>query len=330
MNRRVFVTLLGGAAASWPLAARAQQPERMRRIGALNGGSSADDPDGQARLAAYLQQLQQLGWTDGRNVRIDYRWGLGDADNIRKYTAELVALAPDVIFAAGTAAVGPMLQATRTVPIVFALVADPVGAGFVDSLSRPGGNATGFLMFEYSLSGKWLEVLKQIAPGVTRAAVIRDPAISAGTGQFGVIQSVAASLGVEVSPVNVRDAVEIERAIAAFARSPNGGLIVTASALSAVHRDLIIALSARHKLPAVYYERYFVGAGGLISYGPDFVDQYRRAAGYVDRILRGEKPADLPVQAPTKYVLTINLKTAKALGLEVPTTLLARADEVIE
>jgi ABC-type uncharacterized transport system substrate-binding protein len=302
----------------------------MRRIGALNGGSSADDPDGQARLAAYLQQLQQLGWTDGRNVRIDYRWGLGDADNIRKYTAELVALAPDVIFAAGTAAVGPMLQATRTVPIVFALVTDPVGAGFVDSLSRPGGNATGFLMFEYSLSGKWLEVLKQIAPGVTRAAVIRDPAISAGTGQFGVIQSVAASLGVEVSPVNVRDAVEIERAIAAFARSPNGGLIVTASALSAVHRDLIIALSARHKLPAVYYERYFVGAGGLISYGPDFVDQYRRAAGYVDRILRGEKPADLPVQAPTKYVLTINLKTAKALGLEVPPTLLARADEVIE
>jgi ABC-type uncharacterized transport system substrate-binding protein len=330
MKRREFITLLGGAAAAWPLAARAQPPERMRRIGALNGGSSADNPDGQARLAAYLQQLQQLGWTDGRNVRIDYRWGLGDADNIRKYTAELVALAPDVIFAAGTAAVGPMLQATRTVPIVFALVADPVGAGFVDSLSRPGGNATGFLMFEYSLSGKWLEVLKQIAPGVTRAAVIRDPAISAGTGQFGVIQSVAASLGVEVSPVNVRDAVEIERAIAAFARSPNGGLIVTASALSAVHRDLIIALSARHKLPAVYYERYFVGAGGLISYGPDFVDQYRRAAGYVDRILRGEKPADLPVQAPTKYVLTINLKTAKALGLEVPTTLLARADEVIE
>jgi putative tryptophan/tyrosine transport system substrate-binding protein len=329
MKRREFIRLLGGAAA-WPLAARAQQPERMRRIGALNGGSSADDPDGQARLAAYLQQLQQLGWTDGRNVRIDYRWGLGDADNIRKYTAELVALAPDVIFAAGTAAVGPMLQATRTVPIVFALVADPVGAGFVDSLSRPGGNATGFLMFEYSLSGKWLEVLKQIAPGVTRAAVIRDPAISAGTGQFGVIQSVAASLGVEVSPVNVRDAVEIERAIAAFARSPNGGLIVTASALSAVHRDLIIALSARHKLPAVYYERYFVGAGGLISYGPDFVDQYRRAAGYVDRILRGEKPADLPVQAPTKYVLTINLKTAKALGLDIPQTVLARADEVIE
>ena len=329
MKRRQFITLLGGAAA-WPLAASAQQPERMRRIGALNAGSSADDPDGQARLAAYLQQLQQLGWTDGRNVRIDYRWGLGDADNIRKYTAELVALAPDVIFAAGTAAVGPMLQATRTVPIVFALVADPVGAGFVDSLSRPGGNATGFLMFEYSLSGKWLEVLKQIAPGVTRAAVIRDPAISAGTGQFGVIQSVAASLGVEVSPVNVRDAVEIERAIAAFARSPNGGLIVTASALSAVHRDLIIALSARHKLPAVYYERYFVGAGGLISYGPDFVDQYRRAAGYVDRILKGEKPADLPVQAPTKYELVINLKTAKALGLEIPPQLLARADEVIE
>jgi putative ABC transport system substrate-binding protein len=277
-----------------------------------------------------LQALQQLGWAEGRNLRIDTRWGGGDAERSRRYAAELVALAPDVILAAGASALAPLLLATRTVPIVFTIVADPVGAGFVDSLSRPGGNATGFLMFEYSLSGKWLEVLKQIAPGVTRAAVIRDPAISAGTGQFGVIQSVAASLGVEVSPVNVRDAVEIERAIAAFARSPNGGLIVTASALSAVHRDLIITLSARHKLPAVYYERYFVGAGGLISYGPDFVDQYRRAAGYVDRILKGEKPADLPVQAPTKYELVINLKTAKALGLTVPDAVLARADEVIE
>ena len=258
------------------------------------------------------------------------RWGAGNADDIRKYAAELVALAPDVILATGSSTVGPLLQATRTVPIVFAIVADPVGAGFVDSLARPGGNATGFMQFEYSLSAKWLELLKQIAPGVTRAAVLRDPAITAGIGQFAVIQSVAPSVGVEVSPVNVRDAGEIERAVTAFARSPNGGLIVTASALAAVHRDLIITLAARHKLPAVYSDRFFVTGGGLISYGPDFVDQYRRAAGYVDRILKGEKPADLPVQAPTKYELVINLKTAKALGLDVPPTLLARADEVIE
>ena len=265
--------------------------------------SAADDPEAQARLAAFLQGLQQLGWTDGRNVRIDYRWAAGNADDIRKYAAELVALAPDVILAAGGSSVGPLLQATRTVPIVFAVVPDPVGAGFVDSLARPGGNATGFMQFEYSLSGKWLELLKEIAPGVTRAAVLRDPAITAGIGQFAVIQSVAPSLGVEVSPVNVRDAAEIERAVAAFARSANGGLIVTASALASVHRDLIVTLAARHKLPAVYSARVFVTGGGLISYGADSVDQYRRAAGYVDRILKGEKPADLPVQAPTKYEL---------------------------
>jgi ABC-type uncharacterized transport system substrate-binding protein len=263
-------------------------------------------------------------------VRIDYRWGGGDADNIRKHAAELAALAPDVILAAGGAITGPLLQATRTVPIVFVHVPDPVGAGFVDSLARPGGNATGFINFEYSVSAKWLELLKQIAPGVTRAAVLRDPVITSGTGQFGAIQSAAPSLGVEVSPVNVRDAGEIERAVAAFARSSNGGLIVTVSALAVVHRDLIITLAARHKLPAVYYERNFVADGGLISYGPDYLDQYRRAAGYVDRILKGEKPADLPVQAPTKYKLVINLKTAKALGITMPPTLLATADEVIE
>ena len=314
---------------AWPLAARAQQPERMRRIGVLMS-LAADDPEAQARIAAFLQGLQQLGWTDGRNVRIDTRWGAGDADDIRKYAAELVALAPDVILATGAAAVGPLLQATRTVPIVFVNVADPVGAGFVDSLARPGGNATGFILFEYGMSAKWLELLKQIAPGVTRAAVIRDPAIAAGIGQFGAIQSVAPSVGVEVSPVNVRDAGEIERAVTAFARSSNGGLIVTGSALAVVHRDLIITLAARHKLPAVYFQRFFVTGGGLISYGPDIIDQYRRAAGYVDRILKGEKPADLPVQAPTKYELVINLKTAKALGLDVPPSLLARADEVIE
>ena len=301
----------------------------MRRIGVLMG-LSADDPEGQARLAAFLQGLQQLGWTDGRNVRIDFRWGAGDADRFRRYAAELVALAPDVILASGSPAVGPLLQATRTVPIVFAPVADPVGAGFVDSLARPGGNATGFMLFEYGIGAKWLELLKEIAPGVTRVAVLRDPAIASGIGQFGAIQAVAPSLGVEVSPVNVRDAGEIERAVAAFARGPNSGLIVTGSALAVVHRDLIITLAARHKLPAVYFERYFVAGGGLLSYGPDFVDQYRRAAGYVDRILKGEKPADLPVQAPTKYELVINLKTAKALGLDVPPTLLARADEVIE
>jgi putative ABC transport system substrate-binding protein len=333
MRRREFITLLGGAAAAssvlWPLAARAQQSDRIRRIGVLTG-LAADDANAQVRYAAFLQVLQQLGWTDGRNVRIDARWGAGDADDIRKYAAELAALAPDVILTTGGAAVASMLQATRTVPIVFAIVPDPVGAGFVDSLSRPGGNATGFMQFEYSLSAKWLELLKQIAPGVTRAAVLRDAAITAGIGQFAVIQSVAPSVGVEVSPINVRDAGEIERAVTAFARSANGGLIVTASALSVVHRDLIITLAARHKLPAVYFERFFVTGGGLISYGADFIDQMRRAASYIDRILKGEKPANLPVQAPTKYEMVINLKAAKALGIEIPQTVMARADEVIE
>jgi putative ABC transport system substrate-binding protein len=328
VKRREFITLLGGAAA-WPLAARAQQAERMRRIGVLMP-FAADDPEGQARIAALLQELQPLGWTVGRNVRIDYRWSAGDAVNMRKYAAELVALAPDVILTSGAAGAAPLLQATRTVPIVFVLVADPVGAGFVDSLARPGGNATGFTAVEYGFSGKWLELVKQIAPAVTRVAVIRDPAITAGIGMFGAIQSMAPSLGMEVSPVNVRDAGEIERAIATFARSTNGGLIVTASALAFTHRDLIIRLAQQYKLPAVYYSRVFVSAGGLASYGPDNIDQFRHAAGYVDRILKGEKPADLPVQAPTKYELAINLKAAKALGLDVPGTLLARADEVIE
>ena len=331
MKRREFITLLGGAAAAWPLKARAQQGERMRRIGVLTAGTGLwDDPDGEARSAAFLQGLQQLGWTDGRNMHIDYRLGAGDADNMRKYAAELVALAPDVILASGTATMAPLLQATRTVPIVFAQVTDPVGAGFVDSLARPGGNATGFLLFEYSISGKWLELLKEIAPHVSRVGVIRDPAQTAGTGQFAVIQSVAPSVGMEVSAINVRDAPEIERSVAAFARSANGGLIVTASALSVVHRDLIVTLAARHKLPAVYYRRLYATGGGLISYGPDVVEQNWRAASYVDRILKGEKPADLPVQAPTKYELVINLKTAKALGLTVPPSMLGRADEVIE
>jgi putative tryptophan/tyrosine transport system substrate-binding protein len=329
MKRREFITLIGGAAVAWPLAARAQQGERMRRIRVIET-LIADDAESLARKAAFLQELQQLGWTDGRNVRIDSRRTQGDADQIRRYAAELVALTPDAILVGGTANVGPLLQATRTVPIVFVNVADPVGAGFVDSLARPGGNATGFIQFEYSLSGKWLELLKQIAPDVTRAAVIRDPAITAGIGQFAVIQSVAPSLGVEVRPLNVRDAGEIERAVAAFAGASNGGLIVTGSALSVVHRDLIIMLAARHKLPAVYFQRRFVTGGGLISYGADLLDHYRRAAGYIDRILKGEKPADLPVQTPTKYELVINLKTAKALGLDVPPMLLARADEVIE
>jgi putative ABC transport system substrate-binding protein len=326
MRRRQFIAGLGGAIA-WPLAARAQQPDRIRRIGML---MTVDDPEAQARVAAFQQGLQQLGWIVGRNVRIDTRWGGGDADRTRRYAVELVALAPDVILAHGSATVGPLLQATRAVPIVFAYVPDPVGAGFVDSLARPGGNATGFTPFEYSTSGKWLELLKQIAPSVTRAAVIRDAAISTGIGQFAAIQSVAASFGVELSPVNLRDAGEIERAVAAFARSSNDGLIVTGSALAALHRNLIITLAARHKLPAVYFERHFVTDGGLISYGPDMVDMYRLAAGYVDRILKGEKPADLPVQASTKYELVINLKTAKALGLDVPPMLIARADEVIE
>ena len=329
MRRREFITLLGGAAATWPLAARAQQAERMRRIGVLLP-AAADDAEFQARVGAFLQALALLGWTIGRNVRIDIRWATTDAAGIRRHAAELAALAPDVIVANAAPTLGPLLQATRTVPIVFAVVADPVSAGFVDSLARPGGNATGFTPFEYSLSGKWLELLKQIAPGVTRVAVLRDPAIPTGIGQFSAIQAVAPSLGVEALPVNVRDAAEIERAVAAFARSSNDGLILTASPLAALQRNLIVKVAARHKLPAVYYERLFVAAGGLISYGSDFVDQFRRAAGYVDRILRGEKPADLPVQAPTKYQLVINLKTAKALGLIVPQTVLARADEVIE
>jgi ABC-type uncharacterized transport system substrate-binding protein len=328
MKRREFISLLGGAAAAWPLAARAQQPDRMRRVGVLMT-TAADDPEGQARIAAFLQGLQQWGWTVGGNVRIDIRFSADNAAT-RKHANDLASLAPDVILANSSAAVGPLLQATRTVPIVFAVVADPVGAGFVDSLARPGGNATGFTPFEYGLSGKWLELLKQIAPSVTRVAVIRDPTTAAGLGQFGALQAVAPSLGVEVSPINLRDAGEIEPAIAAFVRSSNDGLIVTGSPLALGHRDLIVALAARHKLPAVYPARFFVAAGGLISYGPDFLDQFRRAAGYVDRILKGEKPSDLPVQAATKYQLTINLKTAKALGLDVPAKLLALADEVIE
>jgi putative ABC transport system substrate-binding protein len=328
MRRRDFIKVIAGSATSWPLAARAQQGERMRRIGVLLP-IAADDPVAEAFYAAFLQRLQQLGWTDGRNVRIDTRWTAGNAADSRKYATELVALAPDVILAVGVS-MEPLLEATRTVPIVFTIVPDPVGSGFVDSLSRPGGNATGFLMFEYGLCGKWPELLKEIAPGVTRAAVLRDAAVIAGIGQFAVIQSVAPSVGVEVSLVNLRGAAEIERAVAAFASAGNGGLILTASALSAVHRDLIIALAARHKLPAVYFERIFVAAGGLVSYGTNFLDQFRQAAGYVDRILKGEKPADLPVQAPTKYELAINLKTAKALGLTVPQSILARADEVIE
>jgi putative tryptophan/tyrosine transport system substrate-binding protein len=328
VNRRSLITLLGAAAAVWPLAARAQPGERTRRIGVLMY-LAADDAQGQARLAAFTQALKQLGWSDGRNLGIDTRWA--NADDIRKHAAELAALAPDVLVAGtGTATVAPLLQATRTVPIVFVSVIDPVGAGFVASLAQPGGNATGFTIYEYSMSGKWLELLKEIAPGVTRAAVLRDPAVASGIGQFGAVQIVAPSLGVELSPVDVRDADEIERAVTAFARGLNGGLIVTGSALAISHRQPIIALAAQHKLPAVYPASFYVTAGGLISYGPDLIDPFRRAAGYVDRILKGEKPADLPVQAPTKYELVINLKTARALGLDVPATVLARADEVIE
>jgi putative tryptophan/tyrosine transport system substrate-binding protein len=328
IRRREFITLLGGAAAAWPLVARGQS-ERMRRIGVFMP-LAADDPESLARVGAFLQGLQALGWTDGRNVRIDYRWAAGDAERIRRYAVELAALAPDVILAGGAAVVPSLLQATRTVPIVFTQTPDPVGAGFVNSLARPGGNVTGFTIFEYGISAKWLELLKEITPHVTRAAVIRDAAIASGTGQWGALQSVAPSFGVELSPVNMLDAGEIERAIAAFARSPNGGVILTGSALAMIHRDLIITLAARHKLPAIYYDRHYVKAGGLISYGPNSIDPHRRAASYVDRILKGEKPADLPVQAPTKYELAINLKTAKTLGLDVPPTLLARADEVIE
>ena len=329
MKRREFITLIGGAVVAWPLAARAQQNERVRRIGVLTG-TRAEDLDNKARLAAFEQALQQLGWTPGRNLRIDYRFAGGDAATSRKQAEELVALEPDVIVSTGSFSTGHLLRVTHTVPVVFAIVPDPVGSGFVDSLSQPGRNATGFMQFEYGLSGKWLELLKEIAPSLTRAIVLWDPAITAGIGQFTIIQSVATSAGVDLKPVNLSDAGEVERAITAFARAPNGGLIVTASALSTVRRDLIITLAARYKLPAVYFERHFVAAGGLIAYGPNFIDQYRRAASYVDRILKGEKPAELPVQAPTKYDLVINLKTAKALGLTIPPSLLARADEVIE
>ena len=330
MRRREFITLFGcAAAATWPFAACAQQPDRMRLIGVLQG-LAADDTAGPARIAAFTKALQELGWTDGRNVRIDYRWGGGNADVVRRQAAELVALAPDVILTTGGLSTERMLQTTHTIPIVFAIVADPVGSGLVARLSRPGGNATGFMVFEYSLSGKWLELLKQIAPGVTRAAVLRDPGATFGTGQFAVIQAVAPSVGVEVSPINTNNAAEIERAVSDFAREPNGGLIVSAGALSALHRELIVSLAARYKLPAVYFNRDSVSSGGLISYAADYIDQYRRAASYVDRILKGEKPADMPVQAPTKYELVINLKTAKALGLTIPPAVLARADEVIE
>jgi putative tryptophan/tyrosine transport system substrate-binding protein len=328
LRRRECLTLIGGAAA-WPCVASAQQPERMRLIGILLG-IAKDDPDYQPWIGAFRQTLQELGWIEGRNVRMDIRWASADPGEIRKQAAELVALAPDVILAPGTTTVGPLMQTTRTVPIVFPIIADPVAGGFVDSLARPGRNATGFMLFEYSISGKWLELLKQIAPGVTRVAVLGDPNTPTGPAQFGVIQAVAPMLRVEVSAFNKRDADEIERAITAFAQSPNGGLILTAGGPAFVHRDLIITLAARYKLPAIYFEHAFVAAGGLLSYGPDRIDMYRRAAGYVDRILKGGKPADLPVQAPTKYQLVINLKTAKALGLEVPGHLQQIADEVIE
>ena len=330
MRRRDFLGVLGGgAAAGFPFVARAQQPARIRQIGALMN-LVADDAVAQARNAAFLQGLQQFGWEVGRNVRIHYRWTGGNPDNIRKFAAELVALAPDVIITSGAAHTEPLQRATRTVPIVFVSVTDPVGAGLVDSLPRPGGNTTGFITFEYGIGAKWLEMLKQIAPGVTRVAVVRDAAISAGTGQFGATQSVAPSFGVEARPIGVRDAGEIERTLTAFAREPNGGMIVTASALANRHRALIIATAARHRLPAVYSNRYFVTDGGLISYAPDTIDLYRQSAGYVDRILKGEKPSDLPVQAPTKFELAINLKTAKQIGVTIPPPVLARADRVIK
>jgi ABC-type uncharacterized transport system substrate-binding protein len=328
MRRRDFITLLGGAAA-WPLAARAQQGQRIRRIGVLMP-LAADDPVAQTRLGAFLQALQQLGWTEGRNIRVDSRWAMGgDAVGLRTAAAELVALAPDVILASATPQAAALQQATRTIPIVFAMVLDPVGGGIVEGMARPGGNVTGFMQFEYTLSGKWPELLKQIAPGVTHAGVFRDPGNPAGIGQFAVIQAMGPALGMEIVPINIRDAAEIERGVANFARFANGGLIATGGQTTA-HLQLIVALAARHRLPAVYPYRFFVSGGGLVSYGPDLVDQHRRAASYVDRILKGEKPADLPVQAPTKYELVVNLKTAKALGLSVPDTLLARADEVIE
>ena len=327
MQRRQFITLLGGTAVGWPLAVRAQQGERMRRVGVLLS-ATADDARFQTFVGAFLQELQSLGWSIGRNVRIDTRWATANAATIRRDATELVALSPDVILAHGASTVGPLLQATHTVPIVFPVVNDPVAGGFVESLSRPGGNATGFMSFEYGMAGKWLELLKQIAPGVMRVAVLRDG--PSGNAQLGAIQAVAPTLRVEVTPVNIRDAGEIERSLAAFARAPSSGLIVTASAAANIFRDLIITLAARHNLPAVYYEHFFVAAGGLMSYGPDYVEQYRQAAHYVDRILKGEKPGDLPVQTPSKFELVINLKTAKALGLTLPPSVLAQANEVIE
>jgi putative ABC transport system substrate-binding protein len=329
MRRREFITLLGGAAVVLPFATRAQRRSPMRRVGVLMNVAEAD-PESAARIAAFLQGLQQSGWSGGRDVRIDTRWAAGDVERFRRYAAELVALTPDVILASSSLAVAALQQATHTTPIVFVGITDPVGAGFVDSLARPGGNATGFTLFEYGLSGKWLELVKEIAPATTRAAVLRDPASPAESGMFTAIQSVAPSVGVELNPFEMRDSGEIEGAITAFAGRPNGGLIVLGSSLANVHRELIITLAARHRLPAVYSDRIFVASGGLISYGPNRIEQFRRGAAYVDRILRGEKPSDLPVQAPTKYELVINLKTAKALDLTVPQTLLARADEVIE
>ena len=329
MRRRDFIKVTAGSVAAWPFTVRAQQGERMRHIGVLLG-AAADDMEFQAWVGAFRQALQELGWIDGRNVRIDTRWATNNAAGIRKHAEELAALAPDVILAPGASTVGPLLQATHTVPIVFPIMADPVAGGFVDSLARPGGSATGFMLFEYSISGKWLELLKQIAPGVTRVAVLGDTSTPTGPAQFGVIQAVAPSLRVEVTSLTKRDASEIERTVTAFARSPNGGLIVTAGGRALLNRDLIIKLAALHKLPAIYFDRSFVAAGGLISYGPDRIDMWRKAAGYVDRILKGEKPADMPVQAPTKYQLVINLKTAKALGLDVPMHLQQIADEVIE
>ena len=329
MRRRDFIKVIAGSAAAWPLAAVAQQQERVRRIGVLMN-IAENDPEAAVRVLAFVRGLAERGWTLGGNLQIEYRWAAGNANLYRKYAPELFALAPDVLLATGGTGVGALQQVTRTIPIVFVGTTDPVIRGLIASMARPGGNTTGFIEFEYSMCGKWLELLKQIAPPVTRAAVLRDPTIASGIGQFAAVQAVAPSLGVELSPVDVRDAGEIERAVTAFARSSNGGLIVTASALATRHRDLIIALAARLRLPAVYSYRFFVTVGGLISYGPDFVDQYRQAAGYVDRILKGEKPADLPVQAPTKYELAINLKTAKALGLTVPQALLASADKVIE
>jgi putative ABC transport system substrate-binding protein len=327
MRRRELITSVAGAAITWALVARAQQAGPMRRIGVL---MNLSEDEGRKRTEAFLQSLHQLGWSDGRNVKIDYRWSANDADHARRYAAELVALAPDVILTDDTLSVMALQQVTRTVPIVFGNVIDPVGAGFVETLARPGGNINGFTLFEYGISPKWLELLKQIAPHVTRAAVLRDPTVASGIGQLGAIQGTAPSFGLELRPMDVHDASELERAVAAFARTSNGGLIVTGSSVATSHRDLIVKLAARFRLPAVYSARFFVTGGGLISYGPDRVDLYLRAAGYVDRILKGEKPADLPVQAPTKYELVINLKTAKALGLTIPPTVLARADEVIE